>query len=678
MLTSFLEDKWVKGHSQGLPIHHAVNGNLIFEISSSGLDMSSALKFARQHGGPALRKMTLHQRCQMIKALATHLMEKKEIFYEMSKMTGATRKDSWIDIEGGIGTLFVISSKARRELPDSPYWMEGDVENISKNGTFKARHLMTPLQGVALHINAFNFPIWGMLEKLAPTLLAGMPAIIKPASSTSYLTHKMIQVIHESGILPPGALGLICGSVGNIFEDLTSQDVVTFTGSSATGQKLKSHPQVIKESIRFNMEADSLNFSLLGPDIKVEDEEFKFFVKEVASEMTVKTGQKCTAIRRILVPEHLIEPFSHSLKDRLSGFSIGNPENPSVRMGPLAGFDQLKEVRDKVTLMSQSLDRIYGDLEDFKVIDADKNKGAFFPWVLFHCQNPLKNLVPHSTEAFGPVSTLMGYKDAAHASEIIKLGAGSLVGSLFSQDKEFLTEVITETASYHGRLMVVDRHSANESTGHGSPLPHLVHGGPGRAGGGEELGGVRAISHYMQRTAIQSHPSLISHLGREWVPGSFEKLDRIHPFRKHFEEIEIGDTLLTHRRTVTEADVTNFAGISGDFFYAHTDELAASDSLFKKRVAHGYFVLSAAAGLFVDPGVGPVLANYGIDRLRFVEPVGIGDTISVKLVCQQKTKKIPREGEVSCGVVKWHVEVFNQDKKAVAIYSILTLVKSLF
>jgi oxepin-CoA hydrolase/3-oxo-5,6-dehydrosuberyl-CoA semialdehyde dehydrogenase len=513
-----------------------------------------------------------------------------------------------------------------------------------------------------------------MLEKLSPTFLAGMPAIVKPATTTSYLTEAMVRMMIESGLLPEGALQLIVGSVGDLFDHLTSQDVVTFTGSAATGRKLKAHPRIIEESIRFNMEADSLNFCLLGPDAAPGTEEFDLFVKEVAREMTLKAGQRCTAIRRAIVPETLVEPVVQALGRRLAGSTLGNPAVEGVRMGPLASRDQVTEVRRSVETIRQAATVVHGNLDDFAVVGADREKGAFFPAVLLHCADPWSRSEVHDVEAFGPVSTVMPYRTLDDAIDLPKRGRGSLVGSVFSADDEFVRKIALGTASHHGRLMFVNRHSAKESTGHGSPMPHLVHGGPGRAGGGEEMGGMRSVFHYMQRTAIQGHPTTLTRITNRWIKGAATRTDVAHPFSKHFDEIEVGDTLFTHRRTVTEADVVNFAGLSGDYFYAHTDAIAAQNSLFGKRVAHGYFVLSAAAGLFVDPRKGPVLANYGLENLRFTKPVFPGDTIRCRFTCKEKTaKETPADG-VPQGVVEWDVEVFNQDDETCAVYSILTLV----
>jgi len=618
--------------------------------------------------------MTFHERARMLKALARYLMDRKDEFYPVSAATGATKSDSWIDIEGGIGTLFVYASKGRREFPDETFHVDGPMEVLSKGGTFVGRHVCVPLEGIAVHINAFNFPCWGMLEKLAPTFLAGMPALVKPATVTSFLTNRMVAAILESEILPPGALQLVCGSVGDSLDHLMCQDVVTFTGSAATGRKLKTHPTLIEHSVRFNMEADSLNYSILGPDAGPDTKEFGLFVKEVAKEMTVKAGQKCTAIRRTIVPSTYADAVIKALGERLSKLPLGDPATEGVRMGPLVGKTQVGEVRQAVGMIAMGAEQVFGDLDNFELLGGDRERGAFFPSVVFYCDKPFERSEPHDVEAFGPVSTVMPYDTVDDAVALARLGKGSLCGSVFTADDGVARELVLGTASHHGRIMVVNRHCAKESTGHGSPLAHLVHGGPGRAGGGEELGGMRGVLHFMQRTALQGSPTTLTKVTNQWLTGADTPSDRIHPFRKYFDELEIGETLRTHRRTITEADIVQFAGLSGDFFYAHTDDIAARESIFEKRVAHGYFVLSAAAGLFVDPAPGPVLANYGLENLRFVKPVYIGDTIQVRLTCKQKTAKDPIEGQPLQGVVAWDVEVTNQDAEAVALYTILTLV----
>jgi oxepin-CoA hydrolase/3-oxo-5,6-dehydrosuberyl-CoA semialdehyde dehydrogenase len=674
-LQSYAQGQWVTGTGPATELFHAVTGEKIGEASSEGVDFNCMLEYARSVGGPRLRAMTFHQRARMLKAMAQHLMAQKEQLYQVSSATGATKTDSWIDIEGGIATFFTYASQGRRELPDETFYVDGSVQQISKGGSFLGRHICVPLEGVAVHINAFNFPCWGMLEKLAPTFLAGMPAIVKPATVTAFLAERLARTMLEAGILPEGALQIICGGVGDLLDHLTCQDVVTFTGSATTGRKLKSHPRVISESVRFNLEADSLNYCILGPDAEPGSEEFDLFVKEVAKEMTVKAGQKCTAIRRTIVPERAAEDVVRALSKRLAGATLGDPSVEGVRMGPLAGRAQVAEVGGSADRIGASCERVYGDPSRFEVVGADPRKGAFFPALLYYCDAPFRKSEPHDIEAFGPVNTLMPYRNLDEAIALARLGRGSLCGSVVTADDSVAREVVLGTAAYHGRLMVLNRHNAKESTGHGSPLPHLIHGGPGRAGGGEEMGGVRGVLHYMQRSAIQGTPATLTAVGREWVKGSTQLSDGIHPFRKYFDELRIGETWITHGRTVTEADIVNFAGISGDFFYAHMDDGAARASLFERRVAHGYFVLSAAAGLFVDPAPGPVLANYGLEGLRFVKPVYPGDTIKARLTCKQKTAKDTIDGQVPQGVVAWDVEVSNQNNEPVAVYTILTLVK---
>ncbi len=673
---SYAEGHWYEGNGAARMVYHAITGEKVAEVSSTGLDFKGMLDYARTIGGPRLRAMTFHERALMLKALAKYLLGQKAEFYEASKASGATKQDAWIDIEGGIGTFFVYSSKGRRELPNETFLLDGNLEMLSRGGTFVGHHLMVPLEGVVVHINAFNFPCWGMLEKLAPTFLAGMPAIVKPASVTSYVTESMVRAMIESGLLPEGALQLICGSVGDLFDHLTGQDVVTFTGSAETGRTLKSHPVVINESVRFNMEADSLNFSMLGPDVTPGMDEFDIFIKEVANEMTIKTGQRCTAIRRTFVSEDQVDAVVEALSARLSNVRLGDPALEEVRMGPLVSRGQVEEVRERVAELQAAGELVYGSTNDFEVLGADPEKGAFFPSTLLYCSKPFEHQAPHDVEAFGPVNTIMPYSSVEEAIALAKLGKGSLVGSLVTADDHVARDVVLGTAAYHGRLMVLNRASAKESTGHGSPMPHLVHGGPGRAGGGEEMGGIRGLKHYMQRTAIQGSPTTLSRIGNEWMTGAARPEAEVHPFRTYFDDLEIGETLTTHRRTVTETDIVNFAGVSGDFFYAHMDDLAAQESdIFQGRVAHGYFVLSAAAGLFVHPAPGPVLANYGLENLRFTKPVKPGDTIQARLTVKKKTAKEPREGEEPQGVVEWHVDVTNQDDELVATYTILTLVR---
>jgi oxepin-CoA hydrolase/3-oxo-5,6-dehydrosuberyl-CoA semialdehyde dehydrogenase len=612
----------------------------------------------------------------MLKAMALYLGERKDSFYALSAATGATRADSWIDIDGGIGTFFVYASKGRREFPDEPFYIDGPLEPISKGGTFVGRHICVPLEGVAIFINAFNFPVWGMMEKMAPALLAGVPAIVKPATLTSFLTERVFRAMIESKIFPEGSIQLICGSAGDLLDHLGAQDSVAFTGSASTGRKLKTHPAVVANAVRFNMEADSLNCAILGPDAHPGTEEFDLFLKEVVREMTSKAGQKCTAIRRTIVPDSMMGDVVDALRGRLGGVKVGDPAIEGVKMGPLAGAPQVREVGSSLEKLKGGAEVVFGGNGVEPVGGgATLERGAFFPITLLACDRPHEAPQPHEVEAFGPVNTVMPYSSLSDAVDLARLGRGSLCGSLFTHDDGVARDVVLGVAPYHGRLYVLNRYAAKESTGHGSPLPHLVHGGPGRAGGGEEMGGVRGVLHYMQRTAIQASPTTLASITSEWVPGAAQPSDQVHPFRKHFEELRIGETLVTHRRTVTEADIVNFAAISGDHFYAHVDDVAAKESIFGRRVAHGYFVLSAAAGLFVDPAPGPVLANYGLENLRFTKPVHAGDTIQARLTCKSKTaKETPPEG-IPQGVVAWDVNVTNQENELVATYTILTLVK---
>ena len=675
-ISSYVAGQWHQGDG-GVEVHNAVTGESVGRVSSQGIDFSEVVQYGRQTGGSALRKMTMHDRALALKALALYLLERKERYYDISAWTGATRADGWVDIEGGIGTLFSYSGVVRRDFPNETFAVEGGTEPLSKNGTFVGRHILTPRRGVSVHINAFNFPCWGMLEKIAPSLAAGMPVIVKPATASSYLTAAMVEDIIASGLFPEGSIQLICGSTGDLLDRLTEQDVVTFTGSAATGRKLKSRENIINNAIPFNMEADSLNCSILGESVTPDDPEFGLFIKEVAREMTTKAGQKCTAIRRVIVPKDRVEAVRDALAKRLEGVTVGDPRNEKVRMGSLVGTSQREDVWEAVDALRGQCEVAFGGSREFDVVGADAQKGAFFPATLLYCDAPLTKNAPHDIEAFGPVSTLMPYSGADEAIEIAQLGKGSLVGSLFTRDDNEARDIVLGAASYHGRMMIINEHCAKESTGHGSPLPNLIHGGPGRAGGGEELGGSRAVKHYMQRTALQGSPTTLTAITNEYTTGADEIHDVVHPFRKMFDDLQIGETLTTHRRTVTEADIVNFGCLSGDHFYAHFDEIAAKQSpIFKKRVAHGYFVISAAAGMFVDPAPGPVLANYGLENLRFIEPVGIGDTIYCKITAKQKISKYKKEDdEVAQGVVKWAVQVLNQHDEAVALYDILTLVE---
>lgn len=670
-LGNLIQDRWVEGDGDGRILTSAVSGDAVATISSDGLDFAAMLEYAKSVGGENLRKLTFHERGDMLKALAIYLNEHKQEFYALSTQTGATRRDSWPDIDGGISTMFVFSSKGRREMPNDHVYLDGPPEWLSKNGTFVGQHIFTPKLGAAIHINAFNFPCWGMLEKLAPTLLAGVPAIVKPASSTAYLTELMVRRIIASGILPPGSLQLICGGVGDLFDHLTCQDTIAFTGSKATAEYLQAHPKVVSESVAFTAETDSLNMSILGPDATPGTEEFDLYIKEVTREMTGKAGQKCTAIRRIIAPANIAGEVVEALSTALGKIRIGNPALKEVDMGALASRAQLQEVRERVSDLAKEADIVYGGNDDFDLVDADARKGSFFMPTLLHCQKPLSSSAVHSVEAFGPVSTVLPYASLDEAIELARLGEGSLAGSIITNDNAVARELVLGTAAYHGRMLIINRHCAGESTGHGSPLAHLVHGGPGRAGGGEEMGGVRGVLHYMQRTAIQGSPETLSAIGHRWIRGADQNDPGEHPFRKTFEQLRIGDTLLTDSREVTLDDIDHFANFTGDKFYAHTDEeAAAKNPFFDGRVAHGYLIVSFAAGLFVDPDFGPVLANYGVDELRFLQPVNFGDSLKVRLTCKQKTLR----GDSGYGEVRWDSEVTNQNNEIVAQYDVLTMV----
>ncbi|HEY4154636.1 MAG TPA: phenylacetic acid degradation bifunctional protein PaaZ [Puia sp.] len=674
-LGNYIAGKWIEGEGEGQTLFDAVTGQAICQAGTGGLDFQQMLDYARNTGNPALRKMNFHERGRMLKDLALHLQKQVELFYRISYQTGATRADSWIDIEGGIGNLFSYAA-LRRKFPDQPFCTDGDPVNLSKNNSFMGHHLLVPKEGVAVHINAYNFPVWGMLEKIAVNFLAGVPAIVKPATVTSYLTEAVVREIHASGILPPGALQLICGSTGNLLDLLTAQDTVTFTGSASTGLKLKSNPNILRENVSFTMEADSLNCIVLGEDADPSKPEWDIFVKEVRKEMTVKAGQKCTAIRRIFVPENKLEEMGKSIFKSLAQTVIGNPSNEKVRMGSLAGREQRREVREQVKKLLNSSRIIYGSVNEVELLDADPDKGAFMSPLLLLNEQPFSGEEAHCIEAFGPVSTLMPYKNMDEAIALSKKGKGSLCSSIVTADDRIAKQYVTRAATHHGRILILNRDCARESTGHGSPLPMLVHGGPGRAGGGEEMGGVRGVKHYMQRVAIQGSPTTLTAITSVYQPHARQKLEEKHPFRKYFEELQIGDTALTHKRTITESDISQFANLSWDHFYPHTDFTSLEGTIFEKPVAHGYFILSAAAGLFVDAAKGPVLLNYGIEECRFVKPVYAGTTIGVRLTCQEKTGQELKEGDaVPKGIVKWFVDVYDDTGESVMIASILTMVR---
>jgi oxepin-CoA hydrolase / 3-oxo-5,6-dehydrosuberyl-CoA semialdehyde dehydrogenase len=674
-LENYITGRWIEGDGEGQPLYNAFTGKQIFHASTKGLDFAAILDYARTTGNPALRRMTFPERGRMLRALALHLREHLEKFYRVSFLTGATRADSWIDLEGGIGNLFSYAS-LRRKFPDETFCLDGEGMNLGKAGTFMGQHLLVPKEGVAVHINAFNFPVWGMLEKIAVNLLAGVPAVVKPATVTSFLTEAVTREIVASGILPPGALQVICGSAGDLLDHVGPQDVVTFTGSATTGQQLKAHPRILQENTPFNMEADSLNCLVLGEDVEPGMPEWDLFVKELRREMTVKAGQKCTAVRRIFVPDNKMEDAWKALTKALSQTTIGNPENEKVRMGSLAGQSQREEVRTQVRRILASSQLLYGSLDSVELIDADATKGAFLSPMLLLNETPFTSEEPHTIEAFGPVSTMMPYKNMEEAIQLAKKGKGSLCSSVVTADPDIARQYVLGAATWHGRILILNNDCAKESTGHGSPLPLLVHGGPGRAGGGEEMGGLRGVRHYMQRVAVQGSPSMITALTHTYQPHARQTLEDKHPFRKYFEELQVGDTVITHKRTVTEADITGFANLSWDHFYAHTDHTSLEGTLFEKPVAHGYFILSAAAGLFVDPGKGPVLLNYGLEECRFLKPVYAGSTIGVRLTCKEKIAQEKREEtDVPRGIVKWYVDVYDETGESVAIATILTMVQ---
>ncbi|MEN8738240.1 MAG: phenylacetic acid degradation bifunctional protein PaaZ [Phaeobacter gallaeciensis] len=668
-ISSYAAGDWVKPGAGARNIASAVTGATIASAGNDDLDVQAMLDHARKVGGPALRKLTFHDRAHMLKALATELGKHKDALYDLSFHTGATQSDHMIDIDGGIGTMFVFASKGRREMPDGHVYLDGDVEQLSRTGSFLGQHICTPLQGVAVHINAFNFPVWGMLEKLAPTLLAGVPAIVKPATATCYVTELAVKIMLDSGILPAGALQLVSGGIGDMLDRLDCQDVVSFTGSANTALKLRNTPAIVENSVRFVAEQDSLNASILGPDAAPGTPEFDLFIKEVSREMTAKAGQKCTAVRRIIAPEAQVQAVIEALSARLAKVVIGDPRLETTRMGALVSGSQKRDVLEKAALIGTEAKRVFGDPENFAVEGADAEQGAFVPPMLFHCEDPDTAVHVHDTEAFGPVSTVMGYRDLDHAIALANRGQGSLVASIITHDPAVARAVALGSGAFHGRLYFNNRDSMKESTGHGSPLPHMVHGGPGRAGGGEELGGVRGVKHYMQRTAIQGSPDILSAIGDKWVPGGTEIAAPAHPFTRKYGELSIGETLHTAPRTVTLEDIEHFAHFTGDTFYAHMDDAAAKrNPFFPGRVAHGYLLLSFAAGLFVQPDEGPVLANTGLDGLRFMKPVSAGDSIKVRLTVKKKT---PRNEEY--GEVRWHVTLTNQDDELVAEYELLTM-----
>lgn len=675
-LGNYVTGKWISGEGEGQALHNAVTGERIGTASTKGIDIKAMTDYARTTGNPNLRKLTFHERGRMLRALALHLREHLDKFYRISYQTGATKADSWIDIEGGIGNLFANAS-LRRKFPDEMFCLDGESHNLSKQNTFMGAHILVPKEGVAIHINAFNFPVWGMLEKCAVNWLAGMPAIVKPATVTSYLTEAVVREIIASEILPEGALQLLCGSAGDLLDHVSAQDVVSLTGSASTGLKLRSHPRILSESVPFNMEADSLNCIVLGDDVDPGKPEWDIFIKEVRKEMTSKAGQKCTAIRRIFVPENKMEAVWKAIAASLSQTTIGNPLNEKVRMGSLAGQSQRAEVRNQVQKLLASSQIIYGSLDSVEVIDADPEQGAFLSPVLLLNEKPFASDEPHEIEAFGPVSTIMPYKKLEEAVELSKKGKGSLCSTIVTADNKIAKEYTLGSGAWHGRILVLNEQCAKESTGHGSPLPLLVHGGPGRAGGGEEMGGIRGVKHYMQRVAIQGSPDTITAITNVYQQYARGNTSPVHPFKKYYEELQPGDQLITEKRTITKEDIKAFADLSGDHFYAHLEDTDFKDTMFEKQVAHGYFLISAAAGLFVDSyEKNPVLLNYGIDELRFTKPVYAGSTIYIRFTCSEKVPQDQREeNEIPRGIVKWLVEIIDETDEVAGVSVILTMVR---
>ncbi len=668
VLRSYVSGQWT-APPDGRPVRDAVTGKEVARVSSDGIDLGAALDYGRRVGGPALRALTFHERAALAKAVGGMLREHRDELYALSARTGATLGDSKFDIDGGVGVLLGYASKAKRELPNDTVYAEGAVEPLGRGGQFAGQHILTPLLGVAVQINAFNFPVWGPLEKMAPALIAGVPTLIKPATQTAYLTTRLVELIVESGILPEGTLQLLCGSAGDMLDHLGEQDLLSFTGSASTAHQLRAHPNVVARAVRFNAEADSLNCSILGPDATPGTPEFDLYVRQLVTEMTVKAGQKCTAIRRAFVPASQLDTVIDAVRARLEKTVIGNPVDETVRMGALASLEQREEVRRSLKALESAGQLVFGDPEHVEVVGADADHGAFISPLLVRCDDA-RRAEPHEIEAFGPVSTIMGYSGTDEVIELAARGRGSLAGSVVTGDADFARSVVLGLAPWHGRLLVLDQDDAKESTGHGAPLPVLVHGGPGRAGGGEEMGGVRGVLHHMQRTAVQASPRMLGAVTGRWVKGGPRDAGDAHPFTKSLAELRIGDTVTAGPRVVTLEDIEHFAEFTGDTFYAHMDEqAAAANPFFDGRVAHGYLVLSFAAGLFVQPDPGPVLANYGLDNLRFLTPVYPGDALTVTLTCKEIS---PRDGDY--GEVRWDAEVTKQDDSVAVTYDVLTMV----
>ncbi|MDP9116865.1 MAG: phenylacetic acid degradation bifunctional protein PaaZ [Actinomycetota bacterium] len=670
LLRSYVSGRWVTPDAEGQPVFDAVTGSEVARVSSAGIDMGAALAHGREAGGRALRELSFHQRAALLKAAGSVLREHRDELYALSTHTGATLADARFDVDGGIGAVLSYASRAKRELPDAMVFVEGEAEALGRSGQFLGQHILTSKLGVAVQINAFNFPVWGPLEKFAPAFLAGLPTLVKPATQTAYLTARLVELVLDSGVLPEGSLQLVCGGAGDLLDHLGEQDMVSFTGSAATAGRLRAHPNLVARSVAFNAEADSLNCSILGPDARAGTPEFDLFVAQLVTEMTVKAGQKCTAIRRAIVPEAAVGDVVAATGSRLAKVIVGDPADPTVQMGALVGLEQREDVRRAVKALRSSSTLVFGDPDAVAVVGADAQRGAFMSAVLLRCDDDGRS-EPHEIEAFGPVSTVIGYRDTDHAIALAARGRGSLAGSVVTADAGFARDVALGVAPWHGRLLVLDRTDADESTGHGSPLPMLVHGGPGRAGGGQELGGTRAVLHHMQRTAIQGSPQVLTAITGRWVAGAPRTKEVTHPFRKSLADLHIGDSVVAGPRQVTSEDIEHFAAFTGDTFYAHMDDVAArANPFFDGRVAHGYLVVSFAAGLFVDPEPGPVLANYGLENLRFLTPVYPGDQLTVTLTCKQITPRV----DAPHGEVRWDVDVVNQAGASVAKYDVLTMV----
>ena len=666
-VTSFLLGSWQKYHIPGQQFKSPIDGSKLSNVNEHDIPSEDILKFSRNVGIKNLQKLNFHDRAKILKSIGLLLNEAKEKLYSLSYHTGATLKDSYLDIDGGIGTLLVMASKARKEMDESFIHLDGDVEIISRKGTFLGQHIFSPLQGVAVHINAFNFPVWGMLEKLSSSILAGVPTIVKPSASTSFLAQECMKIISESNLLPEGALQFIPGRTNDLLDKLIGQDIVSFTGSSETGFRIRSNPNLIKNSVKFISEQDSLNACIMGEDVEIDDLEWDLFLKEVVNEITSKAGQKCTAIRKIFVPENKLKETMEALKENLESQKVDDPRKPDTDMGPIVSLDQKNDVISKISKIAEECDIITGKSNLEK--DSQHAGTAYMEPVLLYCSNPNSAENVHDLEIFGPSATIMGYKSNEEVANLVVKGGGSLVSSIFSKNLNTIKDLSLKLAPYNGRIYINNRESMDESTGHGSPLPHMKHGGPGRAGNSEELGGIRGVTNYMQRTAIQSSPNSLSKITNTWIEGSNTLDPGIHPFKKNFNTLMIGDTIISESREITLEDVEHFAEFTGDKFYAHMDENAAKlNPFFPGRVAHGYLLVSFAAGLFVDPDPGPVLANTGLKNLSFEKPVSPGDKINVQLSVRKKKRRTETYGEVG-----WLVKLENQNKDTVAKYELLTM-----